>query len=239
MSPGYRDPQDPVYGRESIFRRKLNELRTTGHIQKMPTSEGERRSREIERNALLENVAGTMARTDKREMERLTLLDTVTELYNNATISRIVKDEVKRAKRYRLPMSLLIITIDGFAEISGRYGVLTTDSILKGVANFLMTTIRDVDIPARYDAESYLIICPSTDAAGIAALAERIRHKVCTERVSDVGQNWTVTLSVGMGSYPMNGTTEQELIHSVRLAAKEAEAQGGNRYAVAAPVDTD
>ena len=161
MSPGYRD--EPAFGRESLFRRKLNQLRTSGQIQKQPTAEGERLSRELERNVLLDNVASTMQQTDKRQMERLTLLDTVTEIYNHDTIMRIFKDEIKRAKRYRFPMSLVTLSVDGFAETNSRFGPLTGDSILKGVSNFLMNTIRDVDIPARFDSETFLILCPNTD----------------------------------------------------------------------------
>lgn len=237
MSPGYRDPHDPVFGRESLFRKKLNELRTTGHIQGIPQAEGQRRSRELERNALLDNVAIAMEKTgDTQEMERLTLLDTVTELYNHKTIARILKDEVKRARRYRLPMSILMVSVDGFADTSARFGPITTDSILKGVANFLMATVRDVDIPARYDAETFLVVCPSTDAQGIAVLAERIRHKVCTERVSDVGQNWNVTLSIGMGSYPVSGIKDEDLLANVQQAMRDAEIKGGNRYVMAPPI---
>jgi len=237
MSPGYRD--EPAFGRESLFRRKLNQLRTTGHIQKMPSADSERMSRELERNALLENVASTLQHTDKREMERLTLLDNVTELYNHDTIMRILKDEVKRAKRYRLPMSLIMLSVDGFEENNARFGPITGDSILKGVANFLMATVRDVDIPARFDSETFLVLCPSTDVQGIAVLAERLRHKICTERVSDVGQNWSVTLSIGMGSYPLNGSTETDLLRTVQQARRDAAAKGGNCYVAAVSTDPD
>lgn len=237
MSPGYRDQSDPVFGRESIFRKKLNELRTTGHIAKLPTAEGNARSRELERNSLLESVANTMQKTDKREMERLTLLDTVTELYNHDTITRILKDEIKRAKRYRLAMSIVMIRVDGFREANAKYGQLTGDSILRGVSNFLINTLRDVDIPSRYDAETFLVICPSTDATGIGVLAERLRSKIITERVSDVSQNWTVSMSIGMGSYPMNGVKFDELVRSVSMALNDAEIKGGNRYAIAAAVE--
>jgi diguanylate cyclase (GGDEF)-like protein len=237
MSPGYRDPNEAAFGRESIFRKKLNELRTTGHLQSLPKAESQRLSRELERNALLDNIQNRLAHTDKQEMERLTLLDTVTELYNHATISRILKDEIKRAKRYRHPMSLLMISIDGFAETSARFGPITRDSILKGVASFLMTIIRDVDIPARWDSESFVVICPATDTNGVAVLAERLRHRICTERVSDVGQNWSVTLSIGMGSYPMNGTTFEVIVRNIQQAMRDAEIKGGNQYVVASAAE--
>jgi len=228
-----RDQLDPLFGRESLFRKKLNELRTTGHISQIPQSEGRARSREIERNVYLEQVANTLAQTDQSDMERLTLLDTLTQLYNHSTIVRMLSVEVKRAKRYRMPMSVLLMSVDGFREINSRFGPLTSDSILRGVANFLIGAIRDVDIPARYDAESFLVICPNTDAAGIGVLSERIRNKICTERVSDIGQNWTITVSIGVGSYPIAGTKDEDLMHIVQNALAQAEGEGGNRCIIA------
>jgi diguanylate cyclase (GGDEF)-like protein len=228
-----RDQRDPLFGRESLFRKKLNELRTTGHISQLPQAEGRARSREIERNVYLEQVANTLAQTDQKDMERLTLLDTVTQLYNHSTIVRMLSVEVKRAKRYRMPMSVLLMSVDSFREIHASHGPLTSDSILRGVANFLIGTIRDVDIPARYDAETFLVICPNTDAAGISVLSERIRHKISTERVSDIGQNWTITVSVGVGSYPIQGTKDEDLMRIVQNALAQAEGEGGNRCVIA------
>lgn len=233
MAPRPNDPIEPMYGRDSIFRKKLNELRTTGHISKLPENDSRARSRELERNAMLENVALSMAKADPKEMERVTLLDTLTQLYNQTTITRILADEVRRSKRYRMPMSVLMISVDNFKKIYEAYGALASDSILKGTANLLMNIIRDVDIPGRYQVENFLVLCPNTDASGITVLAERIRARISTEQVSDIGANWTVSVSIGTAAYPANGTSDEDLLKAAYSAMTYSSLNGGNSCTVA------
>lgn len=224
---------EAMFGREGLFRQKLNQLRTKGHISKISHNEKQVGSRELETNAYLSSVRQTLAQSDPQEMERLTLLDTLTQLYNQRTIERVLKDEIKRSKRYKMPATVLVLAIDGFKEIIGNHGKLAADSILQGVANFLMHAIRDVDVPGRYDAEHFLIICPQTDASGVAVLAERIRNRIAIERISDVGKNWTVTVSIGVASFPTNAHKEEDLIYQAFLALANARNAGGNSVAVA------
>ncbi|HEY9776936.1 MAG TPA: diguanylate cyclase [Planktothrix sp.] len=234
MADDFRTQKEPLLARESLFRKKLDALRRTGSMPAMqPPMDSQPRMREIERSTYLENVQSTIQQSDPRELERVALLDGLTELYNHSTITRILRDEVKRAKRYKMNMSLLMLSVDGFSEINGRFGALASDSVLKGVANFMMGMIRDVDIPARYDAETFLVICPNTDQTGIGVLSERIRSRLPANRVSDVGQNWNVTVSVGMGSYPIAGTKDEDLIQTVQAALMQAQNMGGNRCMMA------
>jgi two-component system cell cycle response regulator len=229
---GFRN-DEPVFGREGLFRQKLNQLRTTGHISNVPQVEGQARTRELEASSYLAGVQQTLSESDPKDMERLTLLDSLTQLYNQRTIERALNDEIKRAKRYKSPVTILLLAVDGFGEIAAGHGKLAADSILQGVANFLMRAIRDVDIPGRYDVEHFLIICPQTDASGVGVMAERIRNRVAVERVSDVGQNWTITLSIGVASYPSNAHKEEDLIEQSAKALTSAQNNGGNSVAIA------
>lgn len=231
MAPGPRDQDQPIMGRESLFRKKLNQLRTDGHLNQLPTSDSARRTREIEKSNYLDNLHNTLAtNSDPVEMDRLTLLDGLTELYNNKSIVRVLKDELKRSRRYKYATTVLLLRVDGFHEIQGKFGHLASNSVLKGTANFLMSIIRDVDIPGRYDGETFVVVCPQTDLAGASVLAERIRAKIYTERISDVGQNWTVTVSQGLAAYPVSGQKEDELFRSALNALNDAQRRGGNTY---------
>jgi len=98
----------------------------------------------------------------------------LTDLYNSRTFIKEMKDELKRAKRYKRPVALCMVTIDGFKDISRQYGALTSDAVLKVMGNVLRGAIRDVDIPARYSAEEFAIIFPETNASGASIVAERI-----------------------------------------------------------------
>ncbi|MBS1997050.1 MAG: GGDEF domain-containing protein, partial [Cyanobacteria bacterium SZAS LIN-2] len=185
--------------------------------------------KELESGIHLNNMQKSFLTTEPQEGERTTLLDPTTELYNKNTILRVIRDELKRAKRYKHSMSLLVVTIDGFDKMQKGNPSSTVDSVLKGVANFLMNIVRDVDIPARYDVNTFLVVCPETDPKGVAVLAERVRSKIMLERVSDVGQNWHVTVSQGIAGFPGNAVKAEELIDSCISAAATASKNGGNQ----------
>jgi diguanylate cyclase (GGDEF)-like protein len=232
MAPGPRDQDQPVMGRESLFRKKLNQLRTDGHLNALPNSDSARRTRELEKSNYLETLNHTLVNQDPVEMDRLTLLDGLTELYNHKSIVRILKDELKRSRRYKYATTVLLLRVDGFHEINGKFGHLASNGVLKGTANFLMSTIRDVDIPGRYDGETFVVVCPQTDLAGASVLAERVRSRIFTERISDIGQNWSVTVSQGLAAFPVSGTKEDELFRSAFNALTDAQRRGGNTYSL-------
>ncbi len=95
-------------------------------------------------------------------------------------------------------------------------------------ADFLMKAVRDVDVPARFSAEQFLIMLPETDLAGTQVLADRIKQKIQVERVSDLTQNWHVTVSIGIASFPANAPNYDELLKKLQSALEAAINKGGN-----------
>ncbi len=225
--------QEPLFAREGLFRQRLNQLRKDGRINQPPAPDSINRLKELEHGNYLANVQSTLSQQDPKEMERITLLDSVTQLYNHTTVTRALTDELKKSKRYKRNCSVLVLLVDGLYGIQQSYGYETADSILKGVADFVMNEVRDVDIPARYSAEELLVVCPETDAKGTAILAERIRTKICLERVSDIGQNWHVTCSIGIACFPDSATTIDELVEKARVALNQSIDNGGNSVSFA------
>jgi diguanylate cyclase (GGDEF)-like protein len=223
-----RDQQEPLMGREGLFRQKLNMLRKTGRVQQQSQSDTQNRLKELEQGSYLTNVQSTLSQTDPKEMERITLLDNVTQFYNHNTITRIISDELKRSKRYKHDCTLLMFLVDGLYGIQQSHGHDVADSILRGVSDFVMRTIRDVDVPARYSAEQMLVLCPETDAQGTSILAERMRSKIQLERVSDLTQNWHVTLSLGIASFPAHCANYDEMFQKLEKALNTAVDKGGN-----------
>ncbi|MBX9941282.1 MAG: GGDEF domain-containing protein [Candidatus Obscuribacterales bacterium] len=236
--PTFDKDQVPLFAREGLFRQKLNQLRNTGAVNQPVKPQGDAHSRykELEQGSYLSNVQSTIgtSKGDQQEAERIALLDSVTELYNRNTVTRILRDELKRTKRYKHSLGILVIKVDELTKAGKTHGQNTFDSILKGTANFIMSKVRDVDIPARYDSDTFLVICPETDPKGVSVLAERIRSKIMLERVSDVGQNWHVTVSQGIAGYPGNALKAEDLLQSAIDAANKANASGGNQTVTAA-----
>lgn len=239
--PTFDKDQVPLFAREGLFRQRLNQLRNTGNLNQgkaQNQSDAQSRFKELEQGSYLSNVQSNIGKSDQQDAERIALLDSVTELYNRNTIMRIMRDELKRTKRYKHSMGLLVVRVDDYTKIAKAHGQNTADSVIKGTANFVMSKVRDVDIPARYDLDTFVVICPETDPKGVAVLAERIRSKIMLERVSDVGQNWHVTVSQGIAGYPGNALKADELVETALQAAQKASEAGGNQT-VTANVSTE
>ncbi|MBK9206028.1 MAG: GGDEF domain-containing protein [Candidatus Obscuribacter sp.] len=234
--PTFDKDQVPLFAREGLFRQRLNQLRNTGNLNQAKAqnqSDAQSRFKELEQGSYLSNVQSNMGKSDQQDAERIALLDSVTELYNRNTIMRIMRDELKRTKRYKHSMGLLVVRVDDYTKIAKAHGQNTADSVIKGTANFVMSKVRDVDIPARYDLDTFVVICPETDPKGVAGLAERIRSKITRERVLDVGQNWHVSVSQGIAGYPGNALKADDLVETALQAAQKAAEAGGNQTVTA------
>lgn len=190
------------------------------------------RIKELENRSILQSTQSTLTSTKGEELERLALLDSLTELYNSRTFLKELKDELKRAKRYKRPVSLVMISIDGYKEVSRQYGALTSDAVLKVIANVLRECIRDVDIPARYSGDEFSLILPETNAAGAAVVAERIRQRVGTQAITHNWNNLKVTASIGLASFPAHAREHDELVARAIQALELSVQRGGDRVCV-------
>lgn len=187
------------------------------------------RVRELESRSMLQNAQSNMTTNKADELEKLALLDSLTELYNSRTLIKELKDELKRAKRYKRPVSLLMVSVDGHREIQRQYGALTSDAVLKVVSAVLQECVRDVDVAARYSGDEFAIVLPETNAAGAAVVAERIRQRVGTQPVTHNWNNLKVTASIGLASFPAHAREHDELIARSVQALELAVQRGGDR----------
>ena len=187
------------------------------------------RVRELESRSLLQNTQSNMTTAKADELEKLALLDSLTELFNSRTLLKELKDELKRAKRYKRPVSLLVIEVDGLKEIQRQYGALTSDAVLKVVSSVLRDCVRDVDVPARYSGDQFAIVLPETNAAGAAVVAERIRQRIGTQAITHNWNNLKVTGSIGLASFPAHAREHDELIARSVQALELAVNRGGDR----------
>lgn len=164
------------------------------------------------------------------EIERLAITDSLTNLFNHRSFYDRLKEEIKRARRYRLNFSVIMIDLDDFKKFNDSYGHLSGDYILKEVGRELKKKIRDTDFPARYGGEEFAIILPQTNTKEAKCVAERIRAGV--ENLVLKNENkylGKLTLSAGISTYPFHGTNETEIIGAADKALYLAKKQGKNK----------
>jgi diguanylate cyclase (GGDEF)-like protein len=162
-------------------------------------------------------------------MDRMSLLDGLTELYNLRTFLKELKAELIRAKRYKQPCSICMVAVDNLDNVVQQYGYLTGDALMRVVANVLRTTLRETDIPAKYSTEVFAITLPQTGPAAAAIAAERIRKRIGNQAITFNWQSFSVTASVGVASFPAHAENYDELIARSVEALEFALERGGDR----------
>ena len=113
------------------------------------------------------------------DVEHLAITDGLTGLYNHRYFYDRLAQEVARAQRYDLPLSLLMIDIDDFKAYNDRAGHRAGDALLRQLGVVLRSQTRQqIDLVARYGGEEFAVILPSTGVAGAARAGERLRDAI-------------------------------------------------------------
>ncbi len=168
-------------------------------------------------------------REGQGELERLSVTDALTGLYNRRHLMGTLANEVQRSRRLRRTFSVLLADVDHFKQYNDTHGHLGGDAALVKVAEILRKMTRGVDSVARYGGEEFVVMLIEAPIATAAAVAERIRARVAAEEFT----GGKLTVSVGAAEYPTHGDTPEELIASADAAMYEAKSGGRDRVVVA------
>lgn len=168
-------------------------------------------------------------RESRAELERLSVTDHLTGLFNRVRMMEVLENEVRRSRRMHHRFAVVMADVDLFKRYNDEHGHLAGDAVLKRVAAIMREASRDVDFVARYGGEEFLIMMPETEIDGAAEFAERIRRKLGAERLP-AGQ---ITLSLGVSAFPMHGDAPDQLIAEADAALYLAKRAGGDRVVAA------
>lgn len=173
------------------------------------------------------------------DVRRLTILeeenitDSLMDIYNRRYLDRRLADEVARARRYNMPLSVLMIDIDHFKKINDTHGHLIGDQILRYLGRLVTDTVRTTDIVARYGGEEIVVIAPNSPADTAARLAERLRMAVesatlATDQSQDEKRPIRTTISIGVAFFGKDIDDARTLIHHADEALYSAKNEGRN-----------
>ena len=182
--------------------------------------------------------SGALAeRISSMNVERILLVematvDEKTGLSNFRHFDTMLRQEVKRALRYRRPLSLLMIDVDDFKRINDEYGHPAGDEVLLAAGRAMRAKCRDVDIVARFGGDEFAVVLPETTlVAGIEA-AEKLRRTIEEMTVAWEGAALRLTVSVGIASLPLQAQDRDGLIEAADQALYIAKESGRNQVRV-------
>ena len=179
----------------------------------------------VEKRELVARV-GVAARTSARhrELESRVVSDKATGLPGRAEFDERLTQEVSRSDRSNAPLSIMLVDVDGMADINEKLGADLADELLQEIASILRGVFRRADGVYRYGGDEFSAILPDTDIATSYLAAERCRQAVA--KVMCEGS--PVSISIGTAEFS-TGRKPEELIAKAEIALFRAKESGGNR----------
>jgi diguanylate cyclase (GGDEF)-like protein len=190
--------------------------------------------------AVLVLFIGMLALETANEVKRIFTLqhenitDHLIGINNRRYLDKKIAEEISRAHRYGMTLSMLLLDIDHFKAVNDTYGHQIGDHVLKSLGQLLIKEVRDTDFVARYGGEEIAILCPQTPVSTAFDLAERLRRAIETSIMvpADTYENRQeiiITVSMGVAGFDQQVSDSHVLIQRVDEALYKAKNNGRNR----------
>jgi len=167
------------------------------------------------------------------ELTRQATTDSMTGIANRRHFMERGNDEIERARRYHLPLTLLLLDIDHFKRINDRFGHPAGDKLLQVIAQACQSNARNVDLAGRLGGEEFALLMPETSAIAARLAAERLRRAITAIPPALSGVPHQVTASFGIAALNSHDTSMESLMARADTALYRAKNGGRNRVEAA------
>jgi diguanylate cyclase (GGDEF)-like protein len=163
-------------------------------------------------------------------VEKMTLSDDGTAVYNARFLKTALRRELRRAARFGQELSLLLVGVDGYESWCERNGAAQSVALVQEVAAVLGQQVRSFDLLARHQTDRFVLVLPQTGATGAQEVADRVREAIGSHAFasSPAGE---ITASVGIASFPRQGNDPAALLKAAERALASQSGQDKDRAA--------
>ena len=167
----------------------------------------------------------------KREfaLERLATTDSLTGALNRGRFMEDGEKELRRARRYGAPLSVLLIDIDYFKRVNDSHGHAVGDEVLRRLVATMAEVLREHDLICRYGGEEFAVLFPETDAAAAEVAAERVRFAIAAMEIPVEKGIVRPTVSIGGTQIDVHNDSLESALSRADIALYEAKEGGRNQ----------
>lgn len=164
-------------------------------------------------------------------LERLTLLDPLTDVMNRRGLQQALSREIQNLQRNVGEVAVLLVDIDDFKALNERLGHAVGDVALKEIARRLQAAIRAVDYVGRLGGDEFMLLLPEADAAEVMRIAERVRLTLATTIIQHSSGSITLTACVAVVMLTVETPSIDELLSRMHELLARSKREGKNRVA--------
>lgn len=172
--------------------------------------------------AIIEDIS------QENELRQSAEFDYLTGILNRRTAVKKLNEEIYRAKRYAVPLSVMLIDLDGFKEVNDSLGHAAGDEVLQRVVEQIAAMLRRTDIFARWGGDEFICILPDNNAQSAGKLAQKLIDLI---GFSFKESESPITLSIGVADLKEEDNQDSIVINADAALYKAKEA-GKNTYRI-------
>jgi diguanylate cyclase (GGDEF)-like protein len=189
--------------------------------------------------AVAAQIALSLASLQLREKLRSqSIRDPLTGLFNRRFMLESLDREMIRARRKNRALSVLFIDIDHFKQFNDTFGHDAGDHVLQSFAELLNRFFRGDDVACRWGGEEFAVILPEAHSDDATARANSLRAEVKQLGLQYRGTRLaSITLSIGVATFPENGSTSEDLIRIADQCLYKSKSAGRDCVTISNPVE--
>jgi len=165
-----------------------------------------------------------------KQVEYLAFHDGLTGLPNRSLFTHLLQQGISQAQRYDRKLAVLFLDLDRFKAVNDTLGHEAGDQLLKEVAERLKNCLRKSDTVARLGGDEFVVLLPElADTTLCISVAQKAINEVARP-FHLCGQDFRVTVSIGISTYPEDGEDQETLTKNADIAMYHAKENGKNNY---------
>lgn len=163
-------------------------------------------------------------------VEQLAIKDGLTDLYLRRYLLERLPTEISRQMRRKNQLSFMMIDLDKFKQYNDKFGHVAGDIVLRTVGTALLNFFKlPGNLVCRYGGEEFCVLLPDCSKVKAVEMADTIRKKIAAETILLRREETSITISVGVATFPKDAQSKEDLISKADQALYKAKSEGRNR----------